>query len=465
MAPWGLLAWATFSCSWAISLDEIDYSPEDIITRDVAIVGGGASGTYAAVRLQQDLRKSVVVVERKNVLGGHTETYHDPVTGSIIDIGVLAFHDLPIVHDFFDRFDIPLDKLTFNLAGLERVDFRTGNPVTVFIDPNETQLALSRWAAHLARFPTLNDGFVFPFPVPDDLLLSFREFVAKYNLAAIVSSIWSVAQGYGDILSLPTLYVLKIFGPHILHSLSTGFFSTRRQNNHQVYEKALQSLGEDTNVFLNSVIVSMARDLPGSFARAVVRTPSGYKLLRAKQFLFTLPPKLDHLSGFDLDGEEINLFSQFSSIDYYTGLLRDCPVPPNISLSNMVADPSTFYLPRLPTCYTLGLIQSSSNLTNVKFSSNITTMGVGEVRAQITAEARTVVAGSRPSLAVLSNHGPFGLQVSANAIRHGFYQKLNRLQGRRRSFWTGAAWHVHDSALLWNFTEGILTHMQLSDCP
>lgn len=42
-------------------------STDKIITRDVVIIGGGASGSHAAVSLR-DMGKSVVVVEKKGVL-------------------------------------------------------------------------------------------------------------------------------------------------------------------------------------------------------------------------------------------------------------------------------------------------------------------------------------------------------------------------------------------------------------
>ena len=62
-----------------------------MIRRDVCVIGGGSAGTYTAVRLG-DLGRSVVVVEAKDRLGGHTETYHDPVTGGTVDIGVIVLH-------------------------------------------------------------------------------------------------------------------------------------------------------------------------------------------------------------------------------------------------------------------------------------------------------------------------------------------------------------------------------------
>ncbi len=41
-----------------------DCAASSVIYRDVAILGGGASGAHAAVRLRQDFNKTVVVVEK-----------------------------------------------------------------------------------------------------------------------------------------------------------------------------------------------------------------------------------------------------------------------------------------------------------------------------------------------------------------------------------------------------------------
>jgi len=72
--------------------DAQSYASVDVITRDVAVIGGGASGIYAAMNLRA-LGKSVVVVEKQAELGGHTNTYIDPATGTPVNYGLQAYHN------------------------------------------------------------------------------------------------------------------------------------------------------------------------------------------------------------------------------------------------------------------------------------------------------------------------------------------------------------------------------------
>ena len=39
-----------------------------VLQKDVIIVGGGASGAHAAVRLREDLGKSIVLIEKEAIL-------------------------------------------------------------------------------------------------------------------------------------------------------------------------------------------------------------------------------------------------------------------------------------------------------------------------------------------------------------------------------------------------------------
>lgn len=91
-----------FSCT----VNGHNYEVASVISRNITIIGGGSSGTYSAVRMQ-DFNQSVLVIERKARLGGHTETYIDP-QGAPLDIGVQYFHNTDVVKNYLLRFNTPL---------------------------------------------------------------------------------------------------------------------------------------------------------------------------------------------------------------------------------------------------------------------------------------------------------------------------------------------------------------------
>jgi len=83
-----------------------------------------------------------------------------------------------------------------------------------------------------------------------------------------------------------------------------------------------------------------------------------------------------------------------------------------------------------------------------------------EVKADILAtNARLVerlgypALNATPKFVGFNAHNPFELTVSTQAISDGFYGRLEALQGRRQTWWTGAAWQAQDSSSLWSFTE------------
>jgi len=160
---------------------EASFKPQDIITRDVAVIGGGSSGIYSAIQLL-DKGKSVVVVEKKDRVGGHTETYIDP-SGKTIDMGVIVFHNTTLVRDYFTRLRIPFIVANGFGGGEPRsYDLRTGEAVTLN-RPNQTAVgaAFAKYAQVFAKYPKLNEGLFLPDPVPDELVLPLYDFLKKYG--------------------------------------------------------------------------------------------------------------------------------------------------------------------------------------------------------------------------------------------------------------------------------------------
>ncbi|KKY24086.1 putative amine flavin-containing superfamily [Diplodia seriata] len=437
----------------------------EIITRDVAIIGGGSTGTFAAIKLR-DENRTVSVIEQKGRLGGHTETYTDPTTGTPIDYGVVVLHDLDIVHEYFNRLSVPLSKVPLSSGGLtDYFDFTTGTRSNY--TPPDPSSALEAYTAQLAKYPYLEEGFDLPENIPEDLLLPFGTFTRKYNLDNVVMTAYQIAQGYGDFLQLPTIYVMKAFGLSLIQEIPTGLLASLRGNNSEIYGRAQAELGSD--VHLHSTVLSTSRDhlsRTGHSARILIQTPTGRKLIKAKQLLITIPPTLANLQPFDLDAREHALFSQFRYSSYYTGILNQTGLPANVSIANADTD-RPFALPALPAAYGFAATRVPG-LTDLKYGST-SNLSADAVKTNTLATLRRLRDGgdldfeipsdAQPSFVAFSGHTPFAMRVEAEAIRAGFYRELGALQGRRNVWWTGAAWHTHDSGLLWRFTAKVVDRL------
>lgn len=57
--------WASLLC---LAATASAFHFPNILVKDVAVIGGGASGAYAAVRLRDDYGKSIALVEKEDQL-------------------------------------------------------------------------------------------------------------------------------------------------------------------------------------------------------------------------------------------------------------------------------------------------------------------------------------------------------------------------------------------------------------
>lgn len=458
-----LLLTSTFSPLSTASPTQLNpsaYPPSSTITRDICIIGGGSTGTYSAIRLS-DSGQTVVVIEANDRLGGHTNTYIDPSTNETVDYGVSVFHNLTIVQKYFARFDIPLVKATLFAPGqvTEYVDFRTGKIVAGYALPDPSA-ALAAYGAQLEKYAYVEAGFDLPDPVPADLLLPFGEFVTKYNLEAAMGFIFGFAQGLGNLLEQYTLYVFKNFGLGILQDLQSGFLTTARQDNSEIYVKALAELGPD-KVLLQSHVIATDRSSDDGRVKVLVQTPQGKRLIVAKKLLITIPPQLNNLQGFDLSANESSLFAQFLNSAYYTALLRNTKIPPNTFLTNTGSN-TTYNIPVLPGLYSIspsrvpGLYDVKVGSASALSDAQVQALIVESILRLGTAGTLNDTTTTTPVFAAYASHTPFELTVSKEAIQAGFYRDLYALQGQRHTWYTGAAFHTHDSSLLWQFTEGLI---------
>lgn len=275
----------------ALIQGDTDISPQNTLNVDVCVIGGGAAGTYSAIK-SKDLNKTVVVVEQQDRLGGHTKTYVDPGSNRSIELGVAEYEDTPIVREWFARFKVPLYQWNFTIPGVtsEYVDFQTGQIAT----PKQGDLfgAWDAFQTQVAKYPFLDYSLdSVPFPVPADLLLPFGQFITKYNLQDAVPYLSLYGEGWGNFVTLPTLLAIKYFPPSFsspatLYSGATGALASK--DNSLIYEKATKELGP--NALLSSTVLSMDRSA-ADLVKITVQTPSGKKLICAKKLISTIPPR------------------------------------------------------------------------------------------------------------------------------------------------------------------------------
>lgn len=432
---------------------------ENAIYRDVAIIGGGSSGTYAAIRLR-DQGKSVVVVEKEPRLGGDTNTYREPITNQTIDYGVVVFHNQNITKDYFRRLNVSYTTTSpFGSTGGEThyLDAQTGDPVN--FTPPDPEPGLKAYKAHLSNYSALEHGFFLPNPVPEDLLLPFGQFVAKYPaITDATYTIFNYGQGLGDFLSQPTLYVFKNFGLSVLRNIENGFLVVSSGNNHEIYDKAAEVLGPD--VLLSSEVTYTPRRTSRGVT-VLVSTPTGHKVIHAKKLLLAIPQKLEKLVAFAPDPKESALFAQFMNTGYYTSLVQNTCLPGNFSSSSASANGARYHLPQMPGIYGVASTKVDG-IFDVKYGSPHS-LPDSYVKSQILGYIRNLQEngfGDRdcgePQFVAYRSHAPFELTVSPWQISGGFYRDLYDLQGHKGTWYTGAAFDTQDSSLLWRFTEEVV---------
>ncbi|OJJ72230.1 hypothetical protein ASPBRDRAFT_30562 [Aspergillus brasiliensis CBS 101740] len=424
----------------------------EVIRRDVCIIGGGAAGTYAAVNLLQE-GYSVVVIEKKGRLGGHTNTYIDPSTNTPLDFGVTLFEDSPETRDFFSYLGVPFAKSVNSGGELQRIDFATGEVVDPY--PGNVSDALERYGDILRQYPYLLEGWDLPEDVPEDLLMPFGDFVDKYDLGPAVELISIYSQGVRNWLNYPTVYLMKFVSLDMLRALQTGFLSTARHHNSELYEAALEVLGND--VLLDSVVVDASREHDEMHQLRVESTDGTSWLIEANTTILAAPPSGQVLNGPDLDNLESSLFSQFIHGHYYAGLVRVDGCPEGVQIVNRGSD-TPYSLPLLP-CTLMMYPTAVPGIVTVGYGSE-EPMTEEQVKAAIVEDIlglrRAGYDVGDPEFLAFADHSPFEMSVGRKAIEDGFYANLNKLQGYRNTYYVGATFEYPGSSAIWRAVDRLL---------
>lgn len=433
---------------YTTEFDASTYAKADVVNVDVAIIGGGATGTYAAITLH-DLGKSVIVVEKQGELGGHTETYIDPATGTAIDYGVQRYENTSVATKYFDRLGV-----TYNGSPMPSYtnatvysDFTTGKPLTNFTP----SFNFGPYITQLERYPFLEWTKDLAAPVDPDLYSSFGDFLVKYSLQDVAYSIYMFSST--AMLQLPTLNVISNVGLKELGVHTTAIGVVSEKGNHIIYINALKVLQK--SVLLSSTVTSARRNSYGS--QLVVSTPTGKKLINAKQLLITIPPTAKNLAPFVLDTKENSILSHFVAEGLWPGIVKISGLPAGVTYKN--AAPETLY--NLPTAPAINSLTPTAIEGFYRFYMfNAEPMPYAQARAKTLASIKAfadAVTGvsTEPELIEFASHTPWYSKFPSEAIKNGTWHELYKLQGYRNTWYAGME-IVLGSVALWNYTSTLI---------
>ncbi|KAG9764091.1 hypothetical protein KCU73_g1115, partial [Aureobasidium melanogenum] len=432
---------------------ESSYSAGDIIERDFAIIGGGAAGTYAAVSLA-DKNRSFTLVEITDRLGGHARTFTDPARGVNVDFGVQLYLDTPVVRNFFNRLDTPLAN--FNPAYFGNPNYFDFNKQIRVNNYSQGTLGTD-YVAQLDRYPYLENGIDLPNPVPADLLLTWPEYIEKYNLGDSAESIFATPANPGDVLQDLALYMFNDLNHVMLSEDQGAAILNANYDNSELYVKALAELHD--NVLLMSSVTATKR---GSNAKAcvkvVVKTPTGNKLIVARQLILAMPPLLNSTKQFDLDAQEQNILAQINGKYYYGGVVNNTGLKNGNGYINIGAD-TPYHVASLP-----GVVQFTPSSAPGYFFYWYNTLQA-QTRSQVESATLDTIkwlqnqinetSAVEPNFVDFQDFSPFHLEASKSDIANGFYRKMNGLQGHKNTWYIGSLFVVGTSQV-WNNTKNML---------
>ncbi|KAL0940022.1 amine oxidase [Colletotrichum truncatum] len=436
-----------------------DNAPAKVINRDVVILGGGASGAHAAVRLREDFNKSIVVVEKQNRIGGHVATFVDPGTGNPFDYGVNSYTDYTSAREFVGRLSIPIMTPVRLSLTTTYADFDTGR-LTNHSLPSaaETTTALKVYLELCEKYEDIVLPSYDRFPnasIPEDLTMKFIDFAKKYKIEAAAPRIFQVTGlGMRDFPNQSTLYVMETFGAPITRSFLgiVGSFVPASKRNQDIYDAIAGILGED--VLYSSTIVKTSRDSNG--VEVLVKDANNVPLLiRAKKLLLSFEPTLENLKNIDVDGEEGSVFKKWKWSTVYAGVVSHPSLTDSYSYTNSA--PSRWLsLPELPYVGRFDFLGDRNYRVLVTGDETLNSHGAQQLverSLERLSEAGTIpnITQSRIEFKAWADHGAMQLHVSNEDLRAGFFTQLYSLQGRRSTYFTGGAWSAQFTTILWEY--------------
>lgn len=347
-------------------------------------------------------------------------------------------------------------------------DFTTGKAAN-YTPPSAAAVtdALTKWREQWVKYQDLllptSSNFPTGDDIPEDLLLTWNDFARKYDLVAISPSIFTVM-----VVDLESALMIDVWKAYAGPTLATvPDLQPVSGDNSEVYDKASELLG--TDVLYESQVVSAKRSNDGVQLH-VMRKDGSTTEINAKRLLITIGPESLNQTVFDLDDEEVDVFSSTSGNRGYTGIVSHPSLPAKVVQNTSPGAVAADYLdfPSVPALSSFNYLGNSSTgpiyqtvlvvPRDVEFDQ---AKSLVLTSLQNLMDAGTIPAGDveQMDFKAFLDHGPLYRQWTADQLRGGIVTRANALQGLRSTWYTGAFWMNNDSGMLWNTTDSIISRV------
>lgn len=381
----------------------------------IGIVGAGASGLTAAHYLAEAGFEDVILFERRERVGGKCESI--TVDDQVYEMGAV--------------FGAPHYEVIGGLAA--RVGLEHGRcQHSHHYSPDGRRIAFYPWQklpalawqlfAKLAWLSARRYGEVYQpglAGIDPDLYQNFETFAGQYGLDEVPSLFQEITTGfgYGYAEQVPAAYMLKYLSWPMLWDCARG--------KGYIWPAGIQTLwqrlSEEHEVLLGAQVQRVDRG-----DTVVVTTTRGSHEVEA---LILACPLHKALSFLDATAEERDLFSRIRTYDYWVLLCEIEGLPRDIGFirANFAARNQGHVMlwycrcPQAPLyqLYVLGDFQTS----------------VEEIAANCRADLQRM--GARLVQVVAARRWSYFPHVETADMADGFYERLEALQGQRRTFYCG----------------------------
>ncbi|TAL35216.1 MAG: FAD-dependent oxidoreductase [Spirochaetes bacterium] len=415
---------------------------DSIDKMSVCIVGAGPAGLSAAYFLKQKGYSRITVLEKNDCVGGKCLTkYYGNINYSLgaVSIGPRDKNVFHLISDFGLR-------LVTSPVSPALIDGTTGmhHPLETLIASEkilDVTASMVKYFYYLLKYHHILRKVGFE-NIPRELATPFSPWLEERGMKSILNLFLPIVTcfGYGDLQEIPAIYVLKYMNlanfPLLFHFAICRLLNIRPRWP-KLIDEGFQELlhkmaGTLPDVRLNACIQSISRTNEGIRVNYIDTLTGKALSIKADSLILSIPPEGNFKGLLDLTDEETTIFSRVRCGHYYT---TSCRIEGDLDgfLFNLVQN-GNIGIPQNVVPYMISKPVENSDIAIV-YSYALSPVASDSIEHNILEFARSIGITIREVLNI--SEWKYFFHFDSEDVRDGFHGRLERLQGRNRTYYTG----------------------------